>query len=134
MGSKNIDLQCWKCGAQLKRLILPFSRYEECGTCKADLHTCLQCRNYKSSVADDCTEDRADFILDKDKANFCDFFKPNKHAYNVKDNAAASSARNKLAELFGEEPTGTAEELSVASPQAEAKQALTELQRLFADD
>ena len=134
MGSQNIDLQCWKCGTELKRLIMPFSRYEECSTCKADLHACLQCRNYKPSVADECAEDRADFTLDKDKANFCDFFKPNKRAFNAKDGVAVSTARNKLAELFGEEATDTAEEPSVASPQAKAEQALTELQRLFGDD
>ncbi|HJO12971.1 MAG: hypothetical protein QGG67_13465 [Gammaproteobacteria bacterium] len=134
MGSQNIDLQCWKCGTELKRLILPFSRYEECSTCKADLHACMQCRNYKAAVADACTEDRADFVLDKDKANFCDFFKPNKHAYKAKDYAAANEARSKLAAIFGEEASDTLNESSVVSPQSEADQALAELQRLFDDD
>ena len=133
MGSQNIDLQCWKCGTELRRLILPFSRYEECSTCKADLHACMQCRNYQASVANSCTEDRADFVLDKDKANFCDFFKPNKHAYKAKDVAAANKARSKLAELFGEESPDTLDGSASASPQTEADEALSKLQRLFGD-
>ena len=67
MGSRSVDMQCWKCGSELKNLLLPFSRYEECSTCKADLHCCLACRNYDPAISDACSEDRADFILDKDK-------------------------------------------------------------------
>ncbi len=33
-------LQCWKCASPLKDIILPFSKYEECGACKADQHAC----------------------------------------------------------------------------------------------
>ena len=83
MGSRSLDIQCWKCGVELRNLLLPFSRYEECGTCKADLHVCIGCKNYDPLVSDACREDRADFVLDKDKANFCDFFRANTRAYRV---------------------------------------------------
>ena len=81
MASRSVDMQCWKCGAELKNLLLPFSRYEECSKCRADLHACLGCRHY-DPAADACREDRADFTLDKDKANFCDFFTVHTKAYN----------------------------------------------------
>ncbi|MCG8415791.1 MAG: hypothetical protein MI746_16370 [Pseudomonadales bacterium] len=134
MASRSIDMQCWKCGKELKHLLLPFSRYEECNYCKADLHACVACKHYDPNVSDGCREDRADFILDKDKANFCDYFKVNTKAYKKQDNAEAKAARAKLAELFGEElPEEDAEE-EASTPQSEADRALAELKRLFGDD
>ena len=135
MASRSIDMQCWKCGCELKNLLLPFSRYEECSTCKADLHACLACKNYDSAVADACREDRADFVLDKDKANFCDYFKVNPRAFKKQDSTAARETHAKLAELFGEEPL-SAEDSQAAdeSPRSEADRALAELKRLFGDE
>lgn len=131
MGSRSMDMQCWKCGEHLKNLLLPFSRYEECSICKADLHVCLSCRSYDPATADGCREDRADFVLDKDKANFCDFFRPDPQAFRPRDDAAARTARAKLAALFGEgEPPQDAPEVP---PVSEADRALAELKRLFGD-
>ncbi len=133
MGSRSMDMQCWKCGTELRNLLLPFSRYEECSACKADLHVCLACKNYDGNLSDACREDRADFVLDKDKANFCDYFKANPKAYKKQDNAEARAARAKLAELFGEAPADESEDQD-DSPQTEADRALAELKRLFGDD
>lgn len=133
MGSRSMNMQCWKCGTELKNLLLPFSRYEECSACKADLHVCLACKNYNSNLSDACQEDRADFVLDKDKANFCDFFKAIPKPYSKQDNAESRAARAKLAELFGEEPVAENEEID-SSPQSEADRALAELKRMFGDD
>ncbi len=135
MASRSIDMQCWKCGTELKNLLLPFSRYEECSTCNADLHVCIACKNYDPAISDACREDRADFVLDKDKANFCDYFKVNPKAFKKQDNTEVREARAKLAELFGEEPPPT--EVGQAaddSPQSEADRALAELKRLFGDE
>lgn len=133
MASRSVDMQCWKCGQELKNLLLPFSRYEECNFCKADLHACIACKNYDPSVSDACREDRADFILDKDKANFCDYFKVNTHPYQKQDNKEAKAARAKLAELFGEEIEEENSEQE-STPQSEADRALAELKRLFGDE
>lgn len=132
MASRNITIQCWKCGSTLRNLLLPFSRYEECSTCNADLHACISCKNYAPSLADSCSEDRAEFVLDNEKANFCDFFKVNPKAYNKKDDAAAAAAKASLAELFGEEAETDIE--AESSPTAAADKALAELKSLFGDD
>lgn len=132
MGSRNITIQCWKCGSTLRNLLLPFSRYEECSTCNADLHACNGCLHYAPNLSDGCSEDRADFVLDKDKANFCDFFKVNPKAYRKKDDAAAMAAKASLAELFGDEDV--TENDAEDSPTAESEKALAELKRLFGDD
>ena len=128
-----MNLQCWKCGNRLKDVILPLSRYEECSVCKADQHVCMMCREYDPSIADACREERAEFVLDKDKANFCDYFKPRPNAYRKPDDAAARAARAKLAELFGETPPADTEQAPPSTPQSEAERALAELKRLFGE-
>lgn len=132
MASRNITIQCWKCGTTLRNLLLPFSRYEECSTCNADLHACITCMNYAPNLSDGCSEDRAEFVLDNEKANFCDFFKVNPKAYDKKDDAAAKAAKAGLAELFGEEIDDDKEQ--PASPTEEADKALAELKSLFGDE
>ena len=108
-------------------MLLPFSRYEECGKCRADLHACLGCRHYDPAAADACREDRADFTLDKDRANFCDFFTVHTKAYRPHDNAAAQKARAALAEMFGEDlPADDVDSI-------QSDQALAELKRLFGE-
>ena len=131
MASRSVTIQCWKCGTTLPNLLLPFSRYEECSTCNADLHACISCKNYAPGTSDDCNEDRAEFVLDKDKANFCDFFRVNTKAYNKKDDAAALAAKAGLAALFGDE---VEPEQTETSPTAEADRALAELKKLFGDE
>ena len=131
MGSRSIDIQCWKCGKELKNLLLPFSRYEECNHCNVDLHVCVACKNYDPSISDACKEDRADFILDKTKANFCDYFKPNPRAYKKQDNSKAREARAKLAELFGEDLPEENTDPDDDDPKSKADKALFELKRLF---
>ena len=133
MNGRSIDIQCWNCGKELKNLLLPFSRYEECSYCNADLHVCIACKNYEPSISDACKEDRADFVLDKDRANFCDYFKVNSRAYKKQDNSKARKERAKLAELFGENlPEENAKSKSTV-PQSEADKALAELKCLFGD-
>ena len=40
------DIVCWKCGASLSHLPLPFGRQERCPKCGTDLHACKLCREY----------------------------------------------------------------------------------------
>lgn len=134
MPSQTMNMQCWKCGAELKNLLLPFSRYEECSVCKADLHVCLACRHYDPNLNDGCREDRAEFVLDKDKANFCDYFRANPKPHVSRDNAEARAARARLAELFGEAAPDSEDPARADDPKTEADRALAELKKLFGDD
>ena len=131
-----MQLQCWKCGEPLKDIILPFSRLEECSACTADQHVCKLCREYDPNISNQCKEDRAEFEVDKERANFCDFFAPRPDAHPGKDAQQAQEARAKLADLFGEEPTQTPnpqDHECAAAPKTEAEKALEELHRLFGD-
>ena len=42
---------CWKCGASLADLSLPFGRRDECRACRAELHVCRMCRFYDTRKA-----------------------------------------------------------------------------------
>lgn len=49
-------------------------RLDECPHCHRDLHCCYQCRFYDRSAHHECREPQADFVAEKEKANFCDYF------------------------------------------------------------
>ena len=132
--SGSIDMQCWKCGKELKNLLLPFSRYEECINCNADLHACIACKNFSLSVSNGCNEERADLLVEKEKSNFCEYFSANTAAYQKQNNTEATAARAKLAELFGEQPPETDICSEAASAHSEGDEALAELKLLFGDE
>ena len=48
-----------------------------------------------------CFEDRADPPLQKENANFCDFFSPTSGAFETKTSTKSDAARNELDALFG---------------------------------
>ena len=132
MASHRITIQCWKSETSLRNLLLLFSRYEECSTCNADLHACISCKNYAHNLANSCSEDRAEFVQDNEKANFCDFFKVNSKAYREKGEAASIVAKASLAELLAEEVGSGAE--AETSPTARANKVLAELKNLFDEE
>jgi hypothetical protein len=94
-------LNCWKCGASVTELPRPLSRLAECPACRAELHVCRQCRHYDPRVAEQCREDRAEEVKDKERANFCDWFEPDADAYRPRDTVKAEAARARIEGLFG---------------------------------
>jgi hypothetical protein len=95
------SLVCWKCGADLSALSLPFSRRDECKKCGAEVHVCRMCSDYDEHVAKKCREPIAEEVTDKTRANFCDYFAPRPGAYQPADTSAATKARSELERLFG---------------------------------
>lgn len=95
------DLVCWKCGASLSDYTLPLRRLEECRQCHAELHVCRLCEWYSVSVAKHCREPIAEEVKDKERANFCDYFKPKPAAYSSAPLDEAATARAQLDALFG---------------------------------
>ena len=95
------DLVCWKCGASLAALPLPLSREAECPKCRAYLHCCRLCQFYNPSVAEQCDEDRAEEVLNKEGANFCDWFRSRADAHRPRGNEKTQAAKTRLDDLFG---------------------------------
>ena len=61
------DIGCWKCGASLAALSLPFGRGERCRQCGADLHTCRQCGLYDPRAYQQCREQTVEEVRVKDR-------------------------------------------------------------------
>jgi hypothetical protein len=97
-------LQCYRCGASLAELPLPLGRLDECPSCAVYVHCCRMCVFYDPRVPKKCREDDAEEVREKERANFCDYFKPSLDAFDGKLAAAQDKAKEGLAELFGQEP------------------------------
>jgi hypothetical protein len=95
------ELVCWKCGASLAELSLPLSRFDECRSCRASLHACKICEFYSLAVAKHCREPIAEEVKDKERANFCDYFKPRPGAHSPINRQEQDQARAALDALFG---------------------------------
>jgi len=94
------QLRCYRCGADLTALTLPLSRRDTCPSCRVDLRVCLMCTAFDPNATRQCTEDDAEDVHEKARANFCDFFAPNPDAYAPGKMTAQDRAEAALAALF----------------------------------
>lgn len=63
---------CRACGAPVSaEKIL---RTDECPACGGDLHSCRNCRHFNPKVHNQCEEPVAEWVSDKERANYCDYF------------------------------------------------------------
>ncbi len=69
---------------------------------------------YDPKAIDQCTEEDAEEVRDKERANFCDYYKPRPGAYQARDTSIASAARSELDALFGASSEETADQDSVS--------------------
>ena len=98
----DIALLCHECGAAVK---LPpgtkIARTEACPDCDADLHCCRNCRFFDPGRHNQCAETQAEWVQEKARANFCDYFEPRTGIGLVPRAAAgAADARTKFDSLF----------------------------------
>jgi len=75
-------------------------RTETCEHCGADLHVCYNCRHYDPKEYNECRETQADRVLEKDKANFCDYFSPSEVAMRAGAGKQKDDVKAKLDALF----------------------------------
>ena len=124
-------LICWKCGDELPDTGLPIGRNDACNNCHAELHVCKMCEFYDLHISDSCREPIADSVNNKEKANFCGYFRPKPFAYQPADTHAQSAALAQLNTLFESgsktEHQDRSEEESAASTNEKAKQQLDDL-------
>lgn len=71
-----MSLVCHKCGKPLSDTFkVMVSRSDICPNCRADIRSCKMCQFYDVKAYNECRESSADRIVEKEKANFCDYFK-----------------------------------------------------------
>jgi len=70
-------MKCWKCSELID--ISAGQRVtsrDECPHCHTDLHSCRNCQFYDPSRHQQCAEPQAEWVRDKEAANYCDYFEP----------------------------------------------------------
>ena len=72
---------CWNCGKPVE--LNNFRRLDSCDHCGRDTHVCKNCEHHDRAYNNECKESQADRVLDKEKSNFCDYFKPSNRVGGV---------------------------------------------------
>ena len=87
--------QCWSCGTPLSHL--DYGREDRCQKCGRDTKVCKGCIFYDRDSHNECRENQAERVLDKERSNFCDYFKPGSPAAaNASSRASMKSAAEAL--------------------------------------
>jgi len=69
---------CWKCRQKIE--YPSGSRVgtrDICPQCGSDLHACCNCQFYDPGKHNQCAETQAEWVRDKEAANYCNYFRPN---------------------------------------------------------
>ncbi len=91
-------MNCWSCGHSLGD-IGKIGFRDECPRCASPLHCCRNCKFYDPGYHNQCREPMAERVVDKERANFCEFFAPapdGQHRAKVEK----ADVREKLEKLF----------------------------------
>lgn len=73
--SNQASFKCYHCQKSIPVFgSFKVTRTEECPYCSRSLHCCKMCKFYDQRVYNECLEPLADRVVDKEKANFCDYF------------------------------------------------------------
>ena len=84
-------MNCYKC-----KNALPYKAGEiigrgaDCDTCRASVRCCYNCKFYDAKSYNECGEPQAERVVDKTKANFCDYF-----SLGISPNGFNGEAQNK---------------------------------------
>ena len=93
---------CRHCGANLE-IEGKIEREETCPECGAYLHSCLHCEFYDESSHNRCREPDAEWVSDKEKSNFCQFFRFSRSGEVPTHLDRRRKAKEELKRLFGGE-------------------------------
>jgi hypothetical protein len=85
---------CPKCAAAVDG---PIGFHDDCPSCHAYLHCCVNCRLYSPHAHNHCLSSTTEYVRDVETANFCEEFDP---ATKKKD-AVPPSTKSKFDQLFG---------------------------------
>jgi len=91
---------CYFCGTALDAR-MRIVKDTECPSCRRDLHACVQCRFFDRTAHNMCRESQAEWVTDRERRNFCDYFALNPAGgKGAGSSDRASTARSKLDQIF----------------------------------
>ena len=68
-------MKCYQCERDVPVQGKVSSR-DSCPHCSADAHACLNCDFYDRNVHNQCREPQAEWTANKERNNYCEYFKP----------------------------------------------------------
>ena len=77
------------------------NREETCVQCGKYIHCCLNCRFYHPDAHHQCKEPVAEWVRDKEVANFCDYFEPNEKKSSWSSISSTNNASQKACIMEG---------------------------------
>jgi hypothetical protein len=92
-------LSCHACGREMlvgEKIL----RRDECPRCGKDLRCCRNCRHFDPGVHNQCREVVAEWVADKERGNFCEYFDPAASPRQVDRRGAEDAAREKWRKLL----------------------------------
>ena len=89
---------CWHCGGALSSL--DYGRGDSCRKCGRDTRVCKGCFFYERSAHNECKEPQADRVVEKERSNFCDYFRPVSKTQGQPGVSSKDSARAAAEALF----------------------------------
>lgn len=91
---------CAFCKEEIK-IDPPISRSDTCPRCGRDIRCCKNCAFYDPSAYNECREVMAERIVEKERSNFCDYFRPKgDSSAQPGENDKVKDAKAKLEALF----------------------------------
>jgi hypothetical protein len=91
---------CFFCSHVLDDALEVF-RSSSCPSCRRDLKVCLNCRFYKKGAHWDCLETIPEAVLEKNRANFCEYFRFREGSAGSPTVVKQDQARDEFRKLFG---------------------------------
>ena len=91
---------CYSCGQTLGEDMKVF-RGTGCSSCGRDLRVCRNCEFYCPGSHWDCHETIDEQVIDKEKANFCSYFRFRPSEKSDKEDSPRQEARSDFDRLFG---------------------------------
>lgn len=71
-----MSIICHKCGKPLSDTFkILVGRGDTCPSCMANIRCCKMCQFFDPKSYNECRESNADRVTEKEKANFCDYYK-----------------------------------------------------------
>jgi hypothetical protein len=89
---------CWNCGRPLGKA--DFGRESECPACTRSTRVCRNCGNFAPGRPNQCLEPMAERVLDKERANFCEWFEPTREPLRGDAHGSADDLRKAAEALF----------------------------------
>ena len=98
-----MSASCYHCGGALPDNA--FGRSERCPACGADTRCCRNCFFEEPSYRSECRETQAEPVRDRERANYCDYFRPRKGPARADPQSGTPGTRAAFDTLFRHGPS-----------------------------